>query len=313
LGALLEAWLANQASLGRRRLGDTERIIRGNVPTGLLDKPANAISSADLRNALAVVHQRGARVLANRLRAHLHALFQYGLQADHDPRRLADPVLFGITANPVTAIPRDAGAERVGERVIQIPEIVTVWHDDQLSWLARQAVRLLFATCGQRTNEIVQAPWSEFNLPAGVWEIPASRTKNKRAHRIPLTGLAIALLEELRAAYPGDWLFPCRNVAGAVKPWGNSALAHTIQHWHQRMSTPPWNPRDIRRSVKTWMGQAGIAKFDRDKLQNHAMTTDVSAKHYDRYGYFREMTLAAETWERFLLEQVVSQSGPSET
>lgn len=123
LGDLLNAWLAHQRAQGRRRIGDTERLLRANLPAALLIKPAKTILPADIRGVLAACHQRGARVLANRLRAHLHGMFQWGLRADHDPARLADPILFGIESNPVAAVPRDAGAEKPGERVLTWGEV----------------------------------------------------------------------------------------------------------------------------------------------------------------------------------------------
>ena len=54
-------------------------------------------------------------------------------------------------------------------------------------------------------------------------------------------------------------------------------------------------PRDLRLAVKTRMGELGIAKDVRDRLQNHA-AMDVSAKHYDRYDYMAEKRAAAERW-----------------
>lgn len=45
--------------------------------------------------------------------------------------------------------------------------------------------------------------------------------------------------------------------------------------------------RDLRRTCKTLMGEAGISKEIRDRIQNHALN-DVSSKHYDRYDYLPE-------------------------
>jgi len=49
------------------------------------------------------------------------------------------------------------------------------------------------------------------------------------------------------------------------------------------------------------MGELGIAKDLRDRLQNHALN-DVSSKHYDRYEYLPEKRRALELWERRLLD-----------
>jgi integrase len=54
--------------------------------------------------------------------------------------------------------------------------------------------------------------------------------------------------------------------------------------------------RDLRRTCKTLMGEAGISKEIRDRIQNHALN-DVSSKHYDRYDYLTEKRRALEIWE----------------
>jgi integrase len=299
LATLIDAWLVHQRAQGRRRIDDTERLLRRNLPPALLAKPAKTITPADIRAVLAACHQRGARVLSNRLRAHLHGLFQWGLRADHDPARLADPVLFGIEVNPVAAIPRDAAAERPGERVLAWGEMRVVWHTETgLSWIARQAVRLLLTT-GQRVNEVCQAAWAEFDLEAGTWTIPASRSKGKRDHLIPLGPLAVGLLEELRAVYPSPWLFPARNVPGASKPWGSTALGHACRACWQRLEMPPWEGRDLRRTWKTLAGEVGLPLDIRNRIQGHGLQ-DIGSKHYDRHNYLSEKRAAMLRWERAL-------------
>lgn len=57
--------------------------------------------------------------------------------------------------------------------------------------------------------------------------------------------------------------------------------------------------RDIRRTCKTLMGELGISKELRDRIQNHALQ-DVSSRHYDRYDYLAEKRDALEQWERRL-------------
>ncbi|MGL4712711.1 MAG: hypothetical protein ACRCWP_09180, partial [Shewanella sp.] len=54
--------------------------------------------------------------------------------------------------------------------------------------------------------------------------------------------------------------------------------------------------RDIRRTCKTLMGELGISKELRDRIQNHALN-DVSSKHYDRYDYMPEKREAMRKWE----------------
>jgi integrase len=292
LAGLLTAWLIHRNDAGGRRLADTERMIRANCGH-LLAKPALEVTASDLRAALAKIHQRGSRTLANRLRAHLHALFRYGILHDHDPRTLHQSVRFGLSANPVDAIPRDPSAERAGERVLSWSEIRELWDTDSLSWPARHACRLLLVL-GCRVNEICGAAWSEFDLEAGLWTLPAARSKNKREHLLPLPPLALSLLRELREIWPGDWLFPSRNSRTADKPWTITALSHAV-----RKGGYNWQGRDLRRTFKTLTGAIGIDKTIRDRIQNHAQT-DVSSKHYDRHAYLPEKQRALDLWSREL-------------
>jgi hypothetical protein len=48
------------------------------------------------------------------------------------------------------------------------------------------------------------------------------------------------------------------------------------------------------------MGELGVSKLTRDRLQNHALQ-DVSAKHYDRYDYIKEKREALQLWQEHLL------------
>jgi Phage integrase family. len=154
-------------------------------------------------------------------------------------------------------------------------------------------------------NEICQAAWAEFDIEAGLWTLPAARSKNHRTHLVPLSPPVVALLEELREVYPGDWLFPYRNMAGAAKPWGATALAHAVLRWQNAQQTrnkraenaqkPPdmatncafWRPQDLRRTMKTWAVSAGIGRDILDRVQNHNRS-DVASKHYDKYSYQKE-------------------------
>jgi integrase len=51
-----------------------------------------------------------------------------------------------------------------------------------------------------RTDEVLKASWSEFDLAAKVWVIPASRMKRGKEHRVPLSSAVLALLSELPVA-----------------------------------------------------------------------------------------------------------------
>ena len=84
---------------------------------------------------------------------------------------------------------------------------------------AAAAILLLLLT-GARMNELLQATWQQFDLDDdGIWVKPASNTKQKRVHRIPLNSRAVAMLKQLRRfAEPGEKLvFPTRARVGNIR------------------------------------------------------------------------------------------------
>ena len=66
---------------------------------------------------------------------------------------------------------------------------------------------------------------------------------------------------------------------------------------------PKFIPKDIRRTVKSRIGEIGISKDIRDRLHNHALH-DVSSKHYDRYDYLQPKKDAIKIWNDWLTEVI---------
>lgn len=73
--------------------------------------------------------------------------------------------------------------------------------------VAARALEFVILTAA-RSGEVRGALWSEIDLNAGVWTIPADRMKAKREHRVPLSERAIKLLGALAKGKPDDLVFP---------------------------------------------------------------------------------------------------------
>jgi integrase len=71
---------------------------------------------------------------------------------------------------------------------------------------ARALEWIVLTAC--RSNEARRASWSEIDLDAKIWIIPASRMKGGREHRVPLSGAAVAVLNALPRFAGCDLLFP---------------------------------------------------------------------------------------------------------
>jgi integrase len=74
---------------------------------------------------------------------------------------------------------------------------------------AANAVRLLLLT-GARRMEVLGCTWEQFDLDAGIWTKPGAATKQKTAHRAPLSSGAVTLLQQLKSQSSEDaiYVFP---------------------------------------------------------------------------------------------------------
>ncbi len=65
---------------------------------------------------------------------------------------------------------------------------------------------LIFTAC--RTNEVVDARWSEIDRPSSTWKIPGERMKMHQDHVVPLSEPALAILDKIRDKSEGELIFP---------------------------------------------------------------------------------------------------------
>jgi len=89
--------------------------------------------------------------------------------------------------------------------------------NDHSEPMSANAIKLLMLT-GARRGEVLGATWEMFDLENGVWTKPSAHTKQRKLHRVPLSGPAIRLLLEIRdvarlkaeaaGEHPSPFVFP---------------------------------------------------------------------------------------------------------
>jgi len=112
--------------------------------------------------------------------------------------------------------------------------------------LAARALELLILTAS-RTGEVLKAQWSEIDLEARVWCIPAERMKAKNEHRIPLSGAALAVVGPLHEMRVSDYVFPGQK---AGKPLSNMSMEMVLR----RMRMEGVTVHGFRSTFRDWCG-----------------------------------------------------------
>lgn len=264
------------------------------------DRMAGTVEPGDISNHLAKAFKRGARVMADRARAYLHRAFQWGAEAAND-YRVEMRRDWGIKANPVDLVPRDSGATRKRDRALARAEVYAVWHGFQGKGYAPETVGAarLILCCGQRVRETLRACGADFDLEEMIWTLPSLTTKGGHPHRVPLPPQAKPVVQELMRIHGKGQLFPART-EGDNPHLTEGAVNKALRRWQKKTGAARFQTRDLRRTWKSRAGDAGVDRFTRDLIQQHAQAEDTGSRVYDHTDYMPHMRAAMKTWGEWL-------------
>jgi integrase len=147
----------------------------------------------------------------------------------------------------------------------------------------------------QRVGEVAGMARAELDLEAHTWKIPEARSKNKHAHEVPLSPLAIDLIREALAdAGDSDFVFPgLRGIRISM-----SCVSGGVIDARAKIGLPHWTSHDLRRTAANSMQELGVLDSIIGHVLNHRSVTraTVTQKHYTPRIPQREMREALELW-----------------
>ena len=149
---------------------------------------------------------------------------------------------------------------------------------------------------GQRVGEVVGLTPAELDLPNAVWNIPAERSKNGHPHSVPLTDLALSILDECTENRPRSALVGNGNSAGGVFGVNRNVVSDII--WRYGQTGENWTAHDLRRSALTGMAKLGIPPIVIGHVANHRTTTKagITLGVYVTYDFADEKRDALSRW-----------------
>lgn len=303
---LFRAYVAGMRSAGRSSADQVEwELLLGThaaVKTLGANRLAGDIDPSDIAHVLSLADKRGARSGADHLRSYLSAAFNFGIKATHDYRQ-ENRQDWGIKFNPVAMVKKDTGASVPRDRALSFSEIREFWHGLNGPGFAdgTEAILRLLILCGQRVRETLRVEGRDIDLEAKVWRMPAEKTKTgKFPHHIPLEPMALEIFRDLIAYRGNGYLFPLR-AGDCDEPTTDRGVSRAVRRYLARedVKIEHFQTRDLRRTWKSRAGDAGVDRFTRDLIQQHAQT-DTGSKHYDRADYLPQMREAMIKWESHL-------------
>jgi integrase len=277
--AVIDEYLAvKQREVRPRTLHSVTSYLTGDYFKALHGMPVDKVSRKDVASRLLAISREHSSIVASGARAALSTFFVWAMQmgvVEHNP-------IIG-TIQPKGGKPR--------ERVLSDEELGAIWRacgDDDHG----RIIRLLILTACRRA-EIGDMAWSELDDPKQpiTFTVPAARSKNGRAHTLPLTPAMRDIIQQVPQMATRDQLFGQRS-------HGFTRWAKAKAELDARSGVVNWTVHDLRRSAATKLADLGVQPHIVEQLLNHQSGHKAgSAGIYNRSSYERDVRAALLMWE----------------
>jgi integrase len=258
--------------------------------------PIDAITRQNVVSVLDDLERDGGKVAADRARTSLSALFAWVIDRGY------------CESNPTMSIKarsQQASRSRVLSET-ELTEILKASLDDHYG----RIVRLLILT-GQRRAEIGDLAWSEIEIDKRQIELPEHRTKNGRAHIIPLSGEVLATLPPQAEGHAHVFGPNGFGMWAKSKAKLDARIARARDEAGIAKEMPLWVLHDLRRSFVTHVSERGFAPpHVVEALVNHISGSKGGiAGVYNRASYLNEKRQALELWGSHVAALVAGRVG----
>jgi integrase len=267
-------------------LSQVRTVLTNDVFPDVGKLPVKSVRAAHLLAILKRVERRGAPTIAVLIRQWTSAVFRHAvatLRAESDPAA----ALKGAVTKPRTKHKR---ALNQGELPAFLKKVDACRGTPQVQ-IALQLLLLTFV----RPKELREASWSEFDLAAATWEIPAERMKMKTPHIVPLSSQAVVHLRRLQAIDGSRPLvFP--NMRDPRRPMSPTTLNRSLE----RMGYGGYfSAHGFRATASTHLNSMRW-KADAIERQLAHQERNKTRASYNHAEYLGERTSMMQAWADFL-------------
>jgi integrase len=175
--------------------------LEANVFPWIGSRPISDIKAPELLSILRRVESRGALETAHRLLNYCGSIFRYAIGTGRAERDVSADLRGALTPS----IPTHHASITDPQGVAGLLRAIEGYRGSEVTKAALRLAPLVFV----RPGELRKAEWTEIDLDAGEWRIPAERMKMPSKHIVPLSRQAVAILRDLRPLTGnGHYVFP---------------------------------------------------------------------------------------------------------
>ena len=265
--------------------GQWRACLRDYVYPRIGDKRINAIDTSDLLAVLLPVWHDKPET-ARRVKQRIGAIMKWAVAESF---RDSDP-----TTSLSAALPKHNGVKQ-HHRALPHADVSGALETVQASG-AYATTRLAFefmVLTAARSGEIRAATWDEIDSESATWTIPAGKMKNKRAHRVPLSAAALAVLEKAgQYADRSDLVFP--SITG--RQMSDNTLSKLL-----RDHGVGCVPHGMRSSFRNWAAECTTAPREIAEMCLAHVEGNAAELAYRRTDYFELRRELMSDWAAYVL------------
>lgn len=214
--SIASEWLElQQKRLAAVTLSKLRWMLESFIIPALGSLPIDRIGAAQLLSALRKIETRGTHETAHRVKQTCGQVFRYAVATGRAERDITAD-LKGALA-PVVSKNHAAIIEPV--RIGELLRAIDGYSGQPVTFSALKLAPLVFV----RPGELRAAEWTEFDLEAGEWRIPAARMKMREQHIVPLSAQALEILKALQAL-TGDARYVFPSMRSSTRPMSENTV-----------------------------------------------------------------------------------------
>lgn len=283
-----EEWLELQAKkFAPSTLGKAMWMLEEFVYPRLGSWPIADIGAPELLKVLKRIESQGAHETAHRVKQRCGQIFRYAIAKGRSRDITAD--LRGALA-PVVSGHHAAITEPA--KIGGLMWAIDGYEGQPTTTAALKLAPLVFV----RPGELRAAQWSEIDLDAAEWRIPARRMKMRERHIVPLCRQAVAILRELRKITgAGTFVFP--SLRGRERPMSENAITAALRR--MGYSREEMTGHGFRAMASTCLNEQGWHPDLLELQLAHAERNKVRAA-YNRAERLAERCRMMQAWGDYL-------------
>ena len=285
---LAKAFVERYSKPRNRSWREIERQFKSEINPLWGDRQVVEVRKRDVIELLDGIVDRGSPVTANRVFATVRKFFSWLVERDV------------LETSPCAGVKRPT-AEKPRSRVLNDDEIVRFWKiAGGMEYPFGPMFQLLLLT-GQRRQEVGGMVWRELDLASEpTWSLPQERTKNGKAHHVPLAPLAVEIIEDLPRIKGSPFLF---STTGTTPASGYSrAKARLDKLMAEEEGIEPWTLHDLRRTMASKMAGLNINLPVIEKCLNHVSGSFRGIVGvYQHHEFREEKRRAFNAWADYVL------------